>query len=176
MNGNKIQNPLHQLNRCESLLSQLLLKHGFRIPIKAWVVFINPTFTLYQAPKNKPIIYPTQLDFLMKKLNASTSKLNARHQKLAELLVSLHQTESPYTELPKYEYDQLKKGQTCKDCHSFSVFLNGRKISCNECGFEEGIESAVLRSVSGLSSYFLIKKLQLMLFLIGVKWMWLGQG
>lgn len=159
MNGNKIQNPLHQLNRSESLLSQLFLKHGYRIPIEAWVVFINPAFTLYQAPKNKPVIYPTQLDCFMKKLNSSTSKLIERHHKLAELLVSSHQHESPYTELPKYEFGQLKKGGTCKECHSFSTFVNERKISCDDCGFEEGIESAVMRSVRELKLLFPDKKI-----------------
>jgi len=95
----------------------------------------------------------------MKKLNASTSKLSVKHQNLAELLISLHQDESPYTELPKYEFDQLKKGITCKECHSFSIFLNERKISCNDCGFEEGIESAVMRSVSELKLLFPNKKI-----------------
>jgi hypothetical protein len=159
MNGNKIQNPLHQLNRSESLLSQLLMKHGYRIPIEAWVVFINPAFTLYQSPKNKPIIYPTQLDFFMKKLNASPSKLNGRHHKLAELLVSLHQTEFPYTGLPKYEYNQLKKGMTCNACHSFAISVNGRRLLCEECGCEEDLESAVLRSVRELKLLFPDKKI-----------------
>ncbi|WP_263315273.1 nuclease-related domain-containing protein [Bacillus sp. S3] len=159
MHETKIQNPLHQLNRCESLLSQLLLKHGYRIRIEAWVVFINPAFTLYQAPKNKPIIYPTQLDFLMNKLNASTMKLNDRHHKIADLLVSLLQTESPYTDLPNYDFDKIQKGLTCKACHSFSISVHGRKTLCDECGNEEGFEAAVMRSVRELKLLFPDRKI-----------------
>ncbi|MGF6954042.1 hypothetical protein QF028_006547 [Neobacillus sp. B4I6] len=36
------KNPLHQLQRSESLLRQLLESLGYRIPIEAYVVFINP--------------------------------------------------------------------------------------------------------------------------------------
>jgi len=38
----EIKNPLQQLERSESLLRQLLQNLGYRIPIEAYVVFINP--------------------------------------------------------------------------------------------------------------------------------------
>ncbi|WP_066395085.1 nuclease-related domain-containing protein [Neobacillus mesonae] len=159
MNGSKIQNPLHQLNRAESLVSQLLHKNGYNNPIESWVVFINPAFTLYQAPKNQPIIYPTQLDYLLKKLSTSSRNLNSRAFDIAKLLSSLHQTDNPYTDLPKYNYEQSKKGFTCKACLSFSIGVNGRKIFCYDCGSEEDIESAVIRSVRELILLFPDKKI-----------------
>jgi hypothetical protein len=152
--GTEIKNPLLQLERCESLLRQLLQKLGFNIPIEANVVFINPEFTLYQAPLNEPIILPTQLNQLMKKLDKNPSKLNARHRRLADKLVSLHMPESPYTRLPPYHYDRLKKGMFCGPCHSFSISVGERKIVCNDCGCEEGLESAVMRSVEELKLLF----------------------
>ncbi len=51
----EITNPLHQLSRSELLLRQLIQSIGFNIPVSASVVFINPEFTLYQAPLNKPL-------------------------------------------------------------------------------------------------------------------------
>jgi hypothetical protein len=77
-------------------LRQLLLNLGFNPQIDASVVFINPNFTLYQAPLNKPFIFPTQLDQYWDKLNTKPSKLNRKHKKLADQLISLHITESPY--------------------------------------------------------------------------------
>jgi hypothetical protein len=62
----EINNPLNQLNRSESLFRQLLQSLGFNIPILASVVFINPEFTLYQTPLNKPFIFPTQVNRYLK--------------------------------------------------------------------------------------------------------------
>ncbi|MFZ7943802.1 nuclease-related domain-containing protein [Neobacillus sp. 19] len=152
--GKTITNPLDQLNRCEILLRQLLQKHGFKLPIESKLVFINPEFTLYQTPKNKPIIYPTQINAEMKKLNMLTGKLNIKHKKLADLLVSLHQVEPPYSRVPSYKYKGLRKGFICCNCQSFSLFINGRKLVCGDCGCEETIDAAVLRSTRELKLLF----------------------
>jgi len=72
----EIINPLHQLSRSESLLRQLLLKQGYTLPIHAFVVFINPTFTLYQAPLNQPIIFPTQIKNHLSNINTTPTKLS----------------------------------------------------------------------------------------------------
>ncbi|PLR98182.1 nuclease-related domain-containing protein [Bacillus sp. T33-2] len=143
----EIKNPLLQLKRSESLLRQLLQKLGFPFPIEAWVVFINPEFTLYQAPLNEPIIFPSQLNRFMKKVNTTQSKLNGQHWKIAEKLTSLHIEESPYNRLPAYEYNQLRKGITCKVCHSFFVSVRSKKCVCDVCEHEEAVDCAVLRSV-----------------------------
>jgi hypothetical protein len=150
----EIQNPLYQLKRSTSLLRQLLQKHGYNITIEGYVVFINPRFTLYQAPLNEPIIYPTQLEALLKKLNTQPSTLYNQHKKLAEKLVSLHQTKSKYSQVPTYEYSQQKKGITCKKCSSFSMSVRGKKIVCGDCGCEEVVENAVMRNVEELKLLF----------------------
>ena len=64
-------NPLHQINRSESLLRQMLQNIGYPFPLEANVVFINPEFTMYQAPLKKPFIYPTQVKSYLKKLEAT---------------------------------------------------------------------------------------------------------
>lgn len=145
--GRDYKNPLHQINRSTILLSQLLQSHKINFKIEAHVVFINPDFTLFQAPPDLPFIYPTQLNRFFKKYNTKHSRLNNFHRQLAEKLVSLHQTESPYTLLPKYEYYQLKKGITCKVCHSFLINVIGKNVVCSECGCQESVEFAVIRGV-----------------------------
>ncbi|WP_349632688.1 hypothetical protein [Neobacillus sp. WH10] len=122
-------------------------------------MFINPEFTLYQAPKHVPIIYPSQLNTFMKKLNLWTGKLNGKHKKLTDLLVSMHLVESPYHRIPPYEYEWLRKGIICSSCQSFLVSVTGRKVGCGDCGCEESIDSVVLRSVKELKLLFPDRKI-----------------
>lgn len=150
----EINNPLNQLIRSESLLRQLLHNLGFKIPIDASVVFINPEFTLYQSPLNKPFIFPTQVNRYLNNLNMTPSKLNGKHRMLADKLISLHIEESPYKQLPPYDYDQLRNGITCAVCNSFLISVEGRKCVCNACGHEEVVEAAVIRSVKEFKLLF----------------------
>ncbi len=146
-NGIERKDPLLQLNRSSSLLRQLLQNLGLYMSIEARVVHINPHFTLYQAPRNEPIILPTQVDRYLNKINTTPSKLIGKHEKLADKLISLHIEESPYEGSPSYNYDQLRKGCTCGACNSFLIFVRGKNCVCGDCGHEENVEAAVLRSV-----------------------------
>ena len=150
----EINNPLHQLSRSESLLRQLLHNLGFNLPIDSSVVFINPEFTLYQTPLNKPFIFPTQINRYLNKLNTTPSKLNGKHKMLADKLISLHIKDSPYKQLPSYDYDQLRKGITCLQCNSFSISVEGQKCVCKECEHEEMVPTAVMRSVEEFKLLF----------------------
>ncbi|TCP23430.1 nuclease-like protein [Scopulibacillus darangshiensis] len=158
----EINNPLTQLSRSESLLRQLLQKLGFKIPIHSSVVFINPEFTLYQAPLDKPFIFPTQVSRFLINLNTTTSKLDRKHKMLADRLISLHIKDSPFKQLPAYDYDQLKKGTTCAKCSSFSITVEGRgnrTCICEECGYEELVDAAVMRSVDEFKLLYPNKKI-----------------
>lgn len=147
MKGAEILNPLHQLSRTASLLRSLLSKQGFNLPIKCKVIFINDHFTLYQAPVNDTVIYPTQIREYFRKLNKIPSKLTKRHRLLAEKLLELQLVDSPIkSKVPPYQYAQLQKGISCVECHSLSVLEYGRKCVCNKCIHEEAIESAVVRA------------------------------
>lgn len=150
----EIINPLHQLSRSESLLRRVLLSLGYKLQIDAYVVFINPKFTLYQVHLDKPIIFPTQLNQYMEDLNAIPSKLTEKHKKVAKQLLALNNTDSPYKQIPSYDYDQLRKGITCPECNSFSVSVQKRKCVCHECGYEELVTNAVIRSVKELKILF----------------------
>lgn len=150
----EINNPLSQLKRSNSLLRPILKSLGNYSPIEGYVTFVNPEFTLYQAPLNAPIIYPTQLNSLMKKLNAIPSTLTDRHRILAEQLISLHQPKSRYSRYPDYRYEQLRKGILCALCHFFATKVGEKKITCDKCGHEETVESAVLRCVAEIKLLF----------------------
>ena len=147
MNGKEIKDSLLQLKRCESLLRCLFKELKITLPIAANVVFINPEFTLYQAPLNEPIILPTQLNPFMRIISNHASQLSQVHSKLAHQLLSLHIEDSPYTRLPTYSFDKLSKGINCVNCASLDTSIQLNKVICSLCGHSENIETALLRSV-----------------------------
>lgn len=168
----EITNPLTQLNRCNSLLRQLLSSYGFHLPILASVVFINPEFTLYQSPMDKPFIHPTQVNRYLKGLQRnSSSKLNIMHTSLAEKLTSLHLVDSPFRNVPEYGYDQVKKGLVCGGCSTLTVLLEGRSTRCVRCNRVETVEEVVLRHVREFRMLFPEKKITTS----GI-WEWCGVG
>ncbi|WP_319922076.1 nuclease-related domain-containing protein [Neobacillus dielmonensis] len=153
--GNKkIANPHHQLIRSDLLLHQLLQSHKIILPIEAQVVFVNPQCTLYECPCNKPFILPTQMDAYLAKLDNTPSKLSEKHSSIAEKLISLYIKKSPYTQLPSYKYEHLRKGNICPLCFSFSIKVVGSKLICLECGYEEKVENAVMRNVKEIMLLF----------------------
>ena len=150
----EINNPLHQLQRSELLLRKLLQELGIPFPIHASVVFVNPNFTLYQAPLNKPLVFPTQLKQLINKLNTTNTTLTPKHKRLADKLVSLHLTDSPFEQTPAYEFEHLQKGIFCPYCHSFSLTIINKHCICDNCSNEESLTTAVMRQVDEFKLLF----------------------
>ncbi|WP_042354261.1 nuclease-related domain-containing protein [Bacillus rubiinfantis] len=153
-NGNIVKDPLPQLMRCESLFLQLMQKLGYHFPVVSHLVFVNPEFTLMQAPKDYPIIYPTQLNRFMKKLNCIPANLTGMHEAFAKQLQSLHKKESKNRRIPEYHYQQCKKGIICENCQSLLTNVEGNFVICMKCGHREEVDSAVLRSVDELKLLF----------------------
>lgn len=141
----EIKNPLLQLERSESLLRQLLQNHGIKTHIEPYVIFINPNFQLYQAPLGQPIIFPTQLKRFSKKLPVKPA--NRKGIQIAEKLLSIHLKESPFKRLPKYTYEQLKKGIICQSCHSCELQFQDQILVCTKCSCKEDVRSSIIRSV-----------------------------
>ncbi|WP_077212900.1 nuclease-related domain-containing protein [Bacillus dakarensis] len=151
------KNPVIQLKRSETLFRQLLqnLKQSF--PVEPYIIFINPEFTLYQAPMDQSLIFPTQVNRFLVDLNNTPSKLNDNHKKLAHKLVSLHRALNPYTILPIYTYEDLQKGIWCRICQSFMVSIKKIKNSyliCAGCGGREKLEQAILRNIEEFKLLF----------------------
>ncbi|MHC0039644.1 nuclease-related domain-containing protein [Pseudoneobacillus sp. C159] len=155
VSGRDYKNPLGQLYRAKTLFQQQLDQLGCKLKVEAYVVFINPQFTLFNVPQGLPFILPTQIPSFMKKLTNKPAKLNSQHRKLAEMLVSLHQTESLVSpQLPPFSFGGMKKGFSCEKCFCLTVMVDGRKVVCGNCSFEETVESAVLRSVGEIKLLF----------------------
>ncbi|MBP1932629.1 nuclease-related domain-containing protein [Ammoniphilus resinae] len=148
------KNPVTQLNRSETLFRILLQNLRQKYIVEAFVIFINPEFTLYQAPMDQPIILPTQVKRFLRNLNETRSTLSAGHRKLAQKLISLHQTSNPFSMFPGYNYDELQKGIYCINCGSFHSYKKNYDLVCGKCGEFEKIESAILRSVEEFKLLF----------------------
>lgn len=150
------KNPLHQLERCETLLEKLLHELGYHFTIDSYLIFNNPEFHLYIPSIQPAIIFPTQLNRFLKKLNSKPVKLNKKHFQLAEQLKGLHKIESPYPKLPPYTIEKLKKGITCCKCNSF---LTDQTLICKNCGYVEDVDAAVLRSLKEFTLLFPDRKI-----------------
>ncbi|WP_059173507.1 nuclease-related domain-containing protein [Bacillus sp. FJAT-27445] len=142
-----VTNPLLQMSRNESLLRNTLHGRGYSLPIESTAVFINPEFTLFNAPPTEPMLYHSQLNRFFKKFDARTSKLNKNHYKVADQLVSLHQEESRYSNVPAYEYEGLRKALFCGLCGATLVAVKGHYCVCGTCGGKEIVDAAVMRHV-----------------------------
>lgn len=154
-----MKNPLHQLSRCEVLFRKLLFSLGYNHPVESFLIFNNPEFHLYITTINSTIIFPTQLNRFLKKLNLRPYKLTQRHHKLAQQLAALHIVESPYTRVPPYSYDDLAKGIVSEKCCKFITEINKNKLVCGHCGCIEDVDDAVLRSVKEYKLLFPDRKI-----------------
>lgn len=150
----EVTNPLHQMSRSKSLLRQLLLNLGYHLEIHASVVFTSDDFYLYQAPLDKPIIFPNQIQRHIDTLNSITTKLTEKYKKLADQLLALNITDSPFKQIPVYSYEQLQKGIICSKCQSFQLHVGRYYCVCSSCGNRETVVDTVLRSIRDLQYLF----------------------
>jgi len=141
------KNPIEQLNRGLLLFKQLLQSLKLNYLVEAFAVFVHSEFTLYQAPKDLPIILPTQVNRFLSELNNTKSALSEGHRKLAQALIALNQTKNPYEKLPEYSYEQLQKGMFCKKCKTLLFVTERNNFVCGKCGEQEKVSDAILRNV-----------------------------
>lgn len=155
----EIRSPLQQLKRSELLLNEQLQKIECTIQIEPYIIFVNPEFTLYQSPINPHIIFPSQINQFIKKLNNEPSTLNSFHTNLATRLTNLHIKNSTYKRLPAYKYDHLKKGILCKHCSEFLATIVNVSFVCKNCGHREKVRPALLRCVKEYHLLFPTEKM-----------------
>ncbi|MDQ0268313.1 hypothetical protein [Cytobacillus purgationiresistens] len=133
------------MKRSETALRQLLAHNKFNIPIESFLVFVNPEFTLLQAPLNEKIILPTQLPRFLNKLNQQSPKTFI-HSNLSAQLTSLRISENRFSRIPSYKYSDLQKGITCPSCRSF-MHPENSKIHWSTCSYFEKKEQGLFRSI-----------------------------
>lgn len=150
----EINNPMIQLERNQSLLRRLLQDWGYNYSIQANLVFVNREFTLYNAPLDKPIILPSQINRYFNRLNMKKPRINSRDKKVAELLIAEHISNPPFSKIPDYNLNSLEKGIVCGNCHRLMPDIKATKLVCRHCGHTEPVSSGILRSVEEMGMLF----------------------
>ncbi|WP_421384262.1 nuclease-related domain-containing protein [Bacillus salacetis] len=152
--GIEIKDPLLQMNRAGSLIRQRAQKSGYNAKVESFLVFINPKFYLYNPPDDPSIVYFPQLSRFMNKIQNRSLKVGRDDIKLAEKLLSFHSETSPYSRLPAYSFEKLKKGIICPDCNGFYRSISGRTMVCRYCSRKEAAASAILRTIEEFRQLF----------------------
>ncbi|ADU28540.1 nuclease-related domain-containing protein [Evansella cellulosilytica] len=148
LSQHQISNPIAQKERIAILFQDLLNHFSSNLLVETYLLFINPAFTLYQAPIDSSLILPTQINRFMKTLNEKPIKLSESHHKLAEFLLSNQTSDKKHKCIPEHRYDMLKKGITCEVCNNFMKLSSKRSyLKCTSCGCEEKVEKAFIRNV-----------------------------
>lgn len=144
--GTEIKNPFSKLLETTSSLRRLLQQMGYSYPIEAAIVFVNPSFTFFQAPRDLPILFLSQLDWHFAKLNHSRVPLSNDLKRLALQLVKRH-------------YADLKRGATCLQSGSFSLYEKGYRICCRQCDYVDWPTNVLLRCAEEFRLFFPDRKL-----------------
>ncbi|WP_421385370.1 nuclease-related domain-containing protein [Bacillus salacetis] len=152
--GNIVKNPLLQLEKAETLMNQLLKNMGWRVKVEPHLVFVNPEFHLYNVPSHLPIIYPAQLLRFREKMLQRCSKPTRFEIQIAERLLSILIEEIPYSSVPDYTYDGLRKGIVCPGCQKFYNSPIYTTFYCDGCDYKEETTTAVLRSIKEFKVLF----------------------
>ncbi|MFD2705794.1 NERD domain-containing protein [Salibacterium lacus] len=154
MNDREVKNPFHQLQRSEALIRDTFQKIHLSLPIKAQVAYTNPSFSLYHACPDFPLLLPGQIKrFIQKWNNEPFAPLPDYYHSAAEKLLKLNWEYSPYTRLPDYDYHSLKKGITCPACSSW-MLERKNKLVCSKCGCTEDRRNGILRSAEEFNVLF----------------------
>lgn len=150
----EISNPFIQLKRSEGLLRQLLATHGIDYPIKAYVVFVNPEFTLFNASINYPLILRSQFSRFFRPSFFQQTPYSDKDFYVAQFLMDSHQDVIYKDNLPSYTFAELKKGIKCPKCGRFMRVETFYRVKCSACLYIERNESAVLRSINDFKFLF----------------------
>lgn len=153
--GYEVANPLIQLNRIESFVHQLLNEWRVTMKVEASVLFVEPSFSLYQARVEDPIVLPNQVEEYLEMINRKSKMLTKEQYYLANKFIKLHETELPTErQLPIYSYEDLKKGLACKSCGSFNMLITQRACYCKACFHKSSVEEVIMDNIEEMQFLF----------------------
>lgn len=144
----QIYNPLNQLERSEFLFKRLLNEMRVDMQVRSYIVFINRDFMLYGASVQLPMIFPSQVERFLRKIDANAKPLTRNVLQLQRKLTEWRKERSAYERLPEYDISQLKRGLFCKKC-SGELDRNGKQLLiCTNCKQNYHLEEAALYAIA----------------------------
>src|SRR5699024_7950614 len=105
------------------------------------------------------IIFPTQIDRFIQKLNGQAVRITQKEKVLTQTIYREHIEKNPFEKLPSYHFEGLKKGIFCLKCNRSMKQSGKNLIQCLAHSHHELVDSAVLRSVLEFSILFAEKKI-----------------
>ncbi len=155
----EIRNPLHQLSRTELLLQQFLTMHNLSLKVRSLVIFMHPEFQLYQTPLDIPAVFHPQLKHFLNQLQNIPCSIEKRHEQIAKLLTSKHESSSAFESVLDYDYESLQKGVFCEKCSGTMNESGLKYMLCSQCLCLEDYSRAILRNIKDLHTLFPNKKI-----------------
>ncbi|WP_163536391.1 nuclease-related domain-containing protein [Gracilibacillus sp. YIM 98692] len=145
VNQVEIDNPIAQRDRAHSILRRLFQSLEIRLPLISYLIFVNPECTIFQAPQDKHIILPTQINPFIRQF-PNTANLTSQEKQASEKINVSHIEHPPFKQFPEYQYDELEKGIPCYKCGGMSTHPKKQGIECRMCcGHVEKGKEAILR-------------------------------
>ena len=160
LKGQELICPSIQLERTKKVLQQMLKQWTENFEIKAFVVFIHPSFLLYEADPSDPFIFLGQLRQHLSDLKKNQSKVSKECSTIVNKLTSEQISDRRFRETSQdYLYEEMKKGTTCRECRSFTLKLTQRQGRCTNCGYVSSINDILSDHVDEITMLFPNKKL-----------------
>lgn len=141
------KNPYTQVNDACISLRQLLQKWKVTYEVQAVLVFINPSFMLYQAPMGESILLRGQLEAHFQSLRQRDGNRHPKQESLARKLIEMHVERYEHPKFPDYSFSSLKKGIRCAKCGSWKIKVQRRCCVCQTCGRKEATADALRRNI-----------------------------
>ncbi|WP_232219584.1 nuclease-related domain-containing protein [Carnobacterium pleistocenium] len=151
----KVSNPLVQVQNTKNKLTIFLKELRYDIEIKAFAVYVNPEFTLFNAPKDEGMLLLSQLKNHFDQLKKESKPLTAAHKKLVVDLIDYQTNPMLFIkDIPNYSFVSLRKGIGCEKCSSFDLKLHRTYYHCRSCDYESSINSALLSCIKEYQRLF----------------------
>lgn len=155
LTGQEINSPLNQLNRSKTLMKQLIKDLGYSFTVEASVIFVHPTFVLFQAKASDPFIYPNQIEKHFKEMNQRLAPLSKEQHYFAQKLIKENRESVPYQkQLPEFKYSKLQKNIYCKTCGGKEVTVTRKKSYCSRCRSKLPLEETILYHIEEFKLLF----------------------
>lgn len=155
---NVILNPLTQLNRTVTLLKILLQKLKVKSEVSGKVVFVHPSFVLYNSPPSTEILLPQQIDKHIRRMNKQLLSIHPTSNKLADKLLEMHKVDERFIKVPAYSFHEMEKQINCLECRSKLDKQSLRKSVCSKCDFSARNEWLIQNEVEVFVLLFPEKK------------------
>src|SRR5699024_786434 len=122
----EIKSPLHQIQRSTLLLKDFFSHYHITEPIISKLVFTHPEFYLYQAPYNSSMIFPNQLNQIIKSLQIE--QVQQLKQDFLNIIKKSQITILVHDQVPAIQNNILKKDVCFKICSKKMKNLNQIKF------------------------------------------------